>query len=112
MSERHAKRAHAYAPPVALFVVKISRTLRVVTPVLLTEMAAETHPPTSMGIDTMSGGEAICVTMPLETFEYEKEADTLPPLPPVNNAATPILRKAELNESSCKNAKEFGNGAS
>ena len=50
----NAKRAHTNAPLVALFVVKMSLTLSVATPALLTEKAAETQPPNSIGIVTMS----------------------------------------------------------
>lgn len=50
----------------ALFAAKMSRTDSVATPALLTEKAAVTQPPNSIGIDSTGDAAMVtCVKMPL-----------------------------------------------
>ena len=106
------QRAHSrIAPLVALFVVNMSRTLSVATPALLNEKAAETQPPTSIGIANTGGVDSvICVTMPFALVVYENEAEMLPLLPLLNVADKPMLTRSESTVSSCANAAPIAEG--
>lgn len=73
----------------------MSRTDRVATPAALTEKAALTQPPTSIGIGTTSGVAALIdvLTLPPKVL-YAKRAVTVPLLAPVSIASKLMLKEA------------------
>ena len=77
---------------------KMSRTDSVATPAAVREKAVVTHPPTSMGIATMSCvGVVSCVVLPFAMVEYVNDADTVPLLPPVKLADRVIMKYVLLS---------------
>lgn len=92
----HAAPQETGAPvEVALLAEKMSRTDSVATPAALTEKAALTQPPISMGIATMSGVAVLIVVLtPSPEVLYANRAVMLPLLAPVTIASRLMLKDA------------------